>query len=351
MKFVYVTAVSLSLFLLPILLEAQAQAIQVKSEKKSTIFQRMQEEELDQIIIFTDFTTLTGERNVPHELDGTIQMKNEKGTLETVPIKVELRGKTRRNMCEMPPLRIKFPKDELKDRGLSKKGNKLKLVTHCNDGLNKDLLLKEYWAYRLYNQLSPASFKPHLVKVRYVNTAKPGKNAEEYLGYFLESHEELARRLDAEQVELWGLNPDQVDKQMYYYTLLFQYMISNDDWDLSGSRNLKLIQPKDGAPPVVIPYDFDYSGLVDAPYAKPSAGWGRVSVTERIAMGQFDSREDLQAVINEFLALKDEELKCYRECTILSDRSKKNMDRFLGMFFKELENTKRIQRVFLGNGR
>ena len=51
---------------------------------------------------------------------------------------------------------------------------------------------------------------------------------------------------------------------------LFEYMISNTDWNVSLLHNIKLIRKKDTKEIIVVPYDFDYSGLVNADYAVPN---------------------------------------------------------------------------------
>ena len=59
-------------------------------------------------------------------------------------------------------------------------------------------------------------------------------------------------------------------------------MIGNTDWAVPNNHNVKLIYDKERklAPPLVVPYDFDYSGLVDASYAVPNEVIGTEKVTE-----------------------------------------------------------------------
>ena len=60
---------------------------------------------------------------------------------------------------------------------------------------------------------------------------------------------------------------------------LFQHMIGNHDWSMRAGpvgkeccHNAELIGPPRPATLIPIPYDFDFSGLVDAPYATPPEG-------------------------------------------------------------------------------
>ena len=49
---------------------------------------------------------------------------------------------------------------------------------------------------------------------------------------------------------------------------IFQYMIGNLDWSVLKSHNIALFRREDGTI-IPLPFDFDYSGLVNAEYAVP----------------------------------------------------------------------------------
>ena len=61
-----------------------------------------------------------------------------------------------------------------------------------------------------------------------------------------------------------SLNKENLDKLVF-----FQFLIGNLDWSITERHNMKLIIGDKGALPVAVPYDFDYSGLVNTPYAVP----------------------------------------------------------------------------------
>ena len=79
------------------------------------------------------------------------------------PFAIELRprGITRRKICDFPPLKLNFNKKELRAAGLYGDYDKLKLVSECQ--LDEKLLLREYLAYCLYNEMTDRSFRAHLV--------------------------------------------------------------------------------------------------------------------------------------------------------------------------------------------
>ena len=67
---------------------------------------------------------------------------------------------------------------------------------------------------------------------------------------------------------------------------LFQYSIGNTDRSIPGRHNIQMVKSKDStiSKPFVIPYDFDYAGIVNTSYAVPDKNLGIESVTERVCM-------------------------------------------------------------------
>src|ERR1041385_40117 len=88
---------------------------------------------------------------------------------------------------------------------------------------------------------------------------------------------------------------------------IFQYMVGNTDWSVPNYHNIKLIRKKnaDDSPPYVIPYDFDYCGLVNAYYAVPAEILGIEKVTDRKYRGFPRSMEELQQAISIFNKQKE----------------------------------------------
>ena len=96
-------------------------------------------------------------------------------------VKIKARGKSRREFCNFPPIKLKFSKKILKANGL-KEHNDIKLVTHCKDEMAfRQVVLKEYLIYKALNILSDYSMKVQLVKMEYVDTGKKNKKIAQYL--------------------------------------------------------------------------------------------------------------------------------------------------------------------------
>ena len=208
---------------------------------------------------------------------------------ESLAVRLSPRGITRlrKETCQFPPLRVEFT-------GAPPAGSlfagqrRLKLVTHCrpSEGHQQYLLL-EYAAYRLYNQLTPNSFRARLAQVDYVEDN--GKPVTSRLGFFIEDLGDVARRNGLAEarvgarVPVASLNP--ADAARF---AVFEYLISNLDWAMQAGpagdtccHNSRLISASGAPPYTTVPYDFDYSGFVDAPYAVPPEGISVSSVKAR----------------------------------------------------------------------
>jgi hypothetical protein len=212
---------------------------------------------------------------------------------EALPIRLSPRGITRlrKETCQFPPLRVDFT-GAPPPTSMFAGQRRLKLVTHCrpNEAFQQYLLL-EYATYRLYNQLTPMSFRARLAQVDYVEDN--GKPVTSRLGFFIEDLSDVARRngmAEAQvgaRIQVATLNPAEAAR-----FAVFQYLISNLDWAMQAGpagdtccHNSRLIS-KAGAPPyTTVPYDFDYAGFVDAPYAVPPEGINVSSVKSRFYRG------------------------------------------------------------------
>ena len=208
---------------------------------------------------------------------------------ESLPIRLSPRGITRlrKETCQFAPLRVDFS-GAPPAASLFAGQRRLKLVTHCRPSESfQQYLLLEYATYRLYNQLTPLSFRVRLTQIDYVEDS--GKPVTSRLGFFIEEQSDLAARN--------GMREAQVGARIPSTTLVpadaarfavFQYLISNLDWAMQAGpagdtccHNSRLISAGGSPPYSTVPYDFDYAGFVDAPYAVPPEGINVSSVKTR----------------------------------------------------------------------
>ena len=267
------------------------------------------------------------------------------GLAQRWPLHVDVRGKYRRRICTFPPLKLNFSKKELKKRGLTK-FDKLKLVTPCQqDEEGKNLILKEYLAYRMLNQLTPASFRVQLLKVTYRDQLGNHPDYTTY-AFVLEDTDELAMRLGGEKMEnARGLAPAQFDRQIETTQAIFSYFIGNTDWSLATAHNLKMIKTESGQI-IPVPYDFDFSAIVDAPYARPSSSIGQHTLHQRVYLGFAASDEQLDEAVALFTKHKKELLKTIRKFSLLPIQERYNITEYLSHFYIEVKHLRKPREDF-----
>jgi hypothetical protein len=301
-----------------------------------SLFDKFQAVEVLEIDLSTDLKLLRDQRNTNEYQPATLTFSLGKKQRETWEIKIRPRGKYRRKVCQFPPLKLNFPKDELKAQGLTK-DDEFKLVTHCLDGdPGKEYLLREYLAYKLYEQLSPVHFRVQLCKIRYFDPLSGEKIMA--WGILMEDEAALARRFNASICEVcYSVKPEQFQKGNLQQVFLFQYMIGNLDWSLMLLRNVLMLEPKDGAHPVIAPYDFDFSGLVNASYARPNADFGQTSLRQRLFIHPDITDESLRPTISYFKDKRKELEALILNFKLLSSSSRKDMLDYIQSFFESLD--------------
>lgn len=273
---------------------------------------------------------------------------------ESLPIQLSARGNSRRKrmICQSPPFLVRFdPKPA--DASLFDKQGRVKLVAHCrnNDGYER-YVLKEYAAYRLYNVLTPESLKVRLARMRYVDGGD-GKPVAERWGFFIEDVDDAARRLGGKELAVPSMPSKALDAKDAARYVLFQYMIGNLDWDMGrgpeGSdccHNSKLVgATRDATDALIpIPYDFDYSGLVDTPYAAPPESLPVRAVTNRYYRGLCRHNADVQAAALDYLAARPKLEAELRAIPQLDAKSRDEMLRFLGGFFEDIATPEQVEK-------
>ena len=270
---------------------------------------------------------------------------------ESWTVKVSPRGKSRKAICEMPPYLLNFSKDEMKARGIKKKHDKLKMVNFCKDGKRYNYyLFREYLAYKMYNILSEYSFNVKLINVTYADAQNDVKPFTSY-SFLIEDIDELADRLGAKEINKYQVSEDSCSSFEYDVLNLFQYMISNTDWNVGLLHNIKLIKKKKSGEVIVVPYDFDYSGIVNSDYSVPNPDYPQFGVRHRIYIGEYPTDEEIHRLIKHF---KDREQAIYdliNSFELLDQGWRKDMIRFIKKFYKDLNKPKKLKRKCLASQR
>lgn len=311
---------------------------------QKSIFDVMSHQEVLSATLEADFAAIDSSRRSNDSHKATLTFQDEQGTDQSWNVKLKIRGNFRRLKCEMAPLKINFKKKDLKAAGLAKYDD-MKLVTHCvsNKAEAKAILQKEYLAYKLYNQLTDFSFRVQLLKINYVDI-KTGKKTKHW-AFLIEDTAEIKNRIDATAKVDNHLNlpRDTFHDGLLKIVSVFQYMIGNADWDLNVSRNVKYFIKNDKVIPV--PYDFDFSGMVNASYAIPNPNFGIASVKDRIFLGFKEDADHLRSTLAFFKTKRLALLKTINEFRVLDPTKREEIIYYLDTFYQSMNDIVLAEKV------
>jgi hypothetical protein len=260
-------------------------------------------------------------------------------------VRVKARGERRREVCNLPPFWLNIKKAKVGNKYLEGT-NKIKIVTHCGESkLYEQYVIKEYLTYKIYNEISPYSFRVRLIRMKYIDTGRKNKETNSW-AFMIEPEDMMTERLGVISIKSDGMSRRFTDTLTTDVVALFQYMIGNADYSVAGRHNLKLIRRKDPSNPLVVPvpYDFDYSGLINAYYAIPGDNLGLTSVTQRYYLGPCRADHYFISAIDQIYKNKDGILELIDSSPYLDEKNKKEMIRYLGEFFSDAENQESLLR-------
>lgn len=275
----------------------------------------------------------------------TLEYAGQDGKTVSIPVTMRTRGHFRKMQenCIYPPLLLQFSKTDAGASGVFSGYKKLKLVMPC---LSDDYVVREWMVYRLYNLLTPKSLKARLVSVE-MNDVKKNKSKKPFYGILLEEEQHMAKRNKATVVETKLLKPEHTEKKDFLTMAVFQYLIGNTDWSVQFLQNIKLIAADPNAVPSAVAYDFDHSGLVNAPYAQPAAALQMTSVKERRYRGYcIANMQEFAEVVAKFNSLKEDIYALYASSTLLDEKYKKATLKYFDEFYETINDSKEMAKQF-----
>jgi len=219
-------------------------------------------------------------------------------------ISVTTRGKSRLEQCRYPPLSVTVKKKQAASTVFAGQ-KKLKLVTPCQSkSAHKNYLSQEYAIYRAYNQLTDYSFRVRMLEVTFRDSEGKRKDAV-HEAFFIEPLKGAASRLGMQTISARSVGVSQLDPEQLSIMTLFHFMIGNTDWSARRGpanedccHNGKVIGPEDAADGwVVLPYDFDQSGIINTDYSAPAEQLRLRSVRQRLYRGYCRSNGQMDATI------------------------------------------------------
>jgi hypothetical protein len=257
-------------------------------------------------------------------------------------IRIKSRGGFRNGYCDFPPLSLNFSKSDSSETDQNKI-EKIKAVTHCKYG-NESYLFKEYLIYKLYNILTNYSFRVRLARIDYISTDKKSKTISTYC-FLIEPFSSLAKRTNSIPVNSTTLSQRNIIPELMNRVTIFNYMIGNTDWAVTYQHNCHILtggSPDKQGLGIPVPYDFDYSGLVDAHYATPAEPLGLESVRERRYLGLCRTKDEYLNALREFTDKKADFYKAINDFPLLNEKSRNSMIRYLDEFYVNIDKSNTI---------
>ena len=303
------------------------------------------------VTISAPFNQIMKNRSSDEELPATLTYIDTEAGEVTVDLSIRTRGRFRRQarVCSFAPLRLNFKKSSVKDTVFAK-SDKLKLVTHCRTGNKRyaQSLLAEYMAYRIFNLVTDQSFRVRPLQVLYVDSAGESKDREAF-AFVIEHRNQLGKRIGMKSNDATETEVESLDAAHTNLGSLFQFLIGNTDFSPIRAapgetccHNNMLFGETPGEI-VVIPYDFDQSGIVNAPHGAPNPRFGLRNVRDRLYRGRCVNNENLDASVQVFIERKADIYALFEEHPGFSKSTVKQTRRFLDDFYEIIENPKRFE--------
>ncbi|MGH8193894.1 MAG: hypothetical protein ACREQ8_05750 [Woeseiaceae bacterium] len=298
------------------------------------------------------FTTLMRERSDTVQYDGTLSFTDSSGAERTLDVKLRTRGIYRRkaDTCEFAPIRLNFKKKQVMGSEFAGQ-DKLKLVTHCENRSDtyEQYVLREYLAYKIFNALTEYSFGARLLHATYVDSDRDGESRTRY-AFVIEDNDLLAERIGGQKVEVPTAEYSRLDRSQANLVAVFQYLIGNTDYsmirpdkdkDCCHNTELFSIAPDQYIP---VPYDFDFSGIVDARYAEPHPSLNMRSVTRRRYRGICENNDVMDATLAQFRSNEAAIKQAVSSIDGMDDRSREKALRYIDGFYGDIADAKSVER-------
>ena len=279
---------------------------------------------------------------------GVITVTGTDGAPRNIPVKLSARGHFRRmaRNCSLVPLRVEFPKDGSAGGTVFDGQTTLKLGTGCDSSKEyEQITLREYLQYPMFNLVTPLSFRARLARATYADEKSKKKSAPRY-ALFIEHENDVARRAEGRVVELPRVVFKDLEDETLTRMMLFEYMIGNTDMSIWALHNVRLIQ-KPNRTLIGVPYDFDLSGFVHAPYATPDRRLGLRSVVDRMYRGPCRTTEEFDKAAAPFRAKRADMLALVDSMRDLQPGIRGEMKDYVEGFFRTIDKPASIKKMFV----
>ncbi len=292
-----------------------------------------------------------GDSSTPHP--AKLWYTEPDGTPVTVDVEIQTRGHFRlqSRTCNFPPIRLSFPKDAVKKTVFAGQ-NHLKLTVHCQDKRPnfEQSVVMEYLIYRTFNLLTDYSFRARLARITYLDAAGKRDTLTRY-AFFIEDDDRMASRLGGKVFDRKEVHDESTDAEQILLVWLFEYFIGNTDWSVWALHNIVLVEQPNRGVPLAVPYDFDWSGVIYAPYARPDYRLPIRTVRERLFRGYCRDLVEFKNVFQLFNQKKEQIYGLYRNQEGLDPKVRDDALKYYDDFYRTINDPKAADREFIKNCR
>jgi len=339
-------ASTMSRYLLTIILILIGLSTQAQKKESSVVVFFIDDAPV-KLTLVTDVIALQNDKSEePEYIKGMLIYHIAKYEIESFDIKVKARGSTRRlsGLCDFPPLKLNFKKGDVKNTEFAGL-DKVKFVSQCRqDELFKEYLLEEYLLYKTYNILTENSYHARLVEIE-IKDIKLRTESIQMTGFIIEDDKNLEKRTSSKKYKEMVHNQDSCETESVDVLSMFQYMIGNTDWYINTNHNIDVFARKDGSL-FPVAYDFDFAGVINTAYAKPSREIPIKRVTQRYFKGSCRASDAYNPVIELFNSRRAEIFQLYSSFEYLSKPVIKKSLRYYSKFYKILNNPSTAESSF-----
>lgn len=308
-------------------------------------------EDLLKIELKTDLALLINdisENRKYHKSELKVFSENEKTDLITVKIKTRGNFRRRKQNCNFPPLRFKIPVKEA--MGTEFEGqSKLKYVSHCQSFVDdyEQHTIEEYLIYKMYNLISNHSYRVRLSQVSFIDVNSSDTITK--FGFFIEDKEDVALRNGKHILNYKNVKQYEILRENMVMLSLFQLMIGNADWDVGRLHNIDVMSVSEHSIPVVVPFDFDWSGIINHSYYTLSPKIEPDAKYKRLYKGMRWSPEDLAQAFTNFKELKPSFLEVINNCDYLKANNRNKLIEYIEEFYELISSRKDVKEVIEKN--
>ncbi len=306
-----------------------------------------------EITLTAPLATLARKKPMSTALVGEFSFRQANGRRVFLDVEILSRAQPRHQDCDLPPMSLKFRKSQT-DGTLFNQENEMKMVVHCDDSdFYQQIVHREFIAYKFLNALTDQSFRVRLLRVTYIDNEEERGDQVRY-AFLIEDESRLASRLgkknlNVDRTTVGAIQPDQLN-----LTSMFQLLIGNTDFSpVEGSpdnaccHNYALLG-NDGEPQIAIPYNFDQSGLVNAPYAVPDAKLLTQNVRQRYYRGWCKNNDYIEGSINRSKDVSRAIFSLIYEQEGLEGTVNKSLVRYVENFYDMVDDPAQVKLKIIG---